>query len=195
MSHVTNVSDDEVLELKRAFRQHDREGTGDVKIKQMRGFLFFLFLWFFSLLIPSREHRRQQASTKTRALCPPSFSAQNMDYFLVIFRIALILLPNQRNTSRSQRRWCQDSTNAHFIFLSIFFSPQLFLAFILHDRERATSKFNGQAVSTSHLLFLHIIFLCNFPPYWHVCQKCQDWVEAQCFSPQLLFLLRFWSPK
>jgi len=33
------LSDDELLELKRAFRQYDRDGGGDVKIKEMRALL------------------------------------------------------------------------------------------------------------------------------------------------------------
>ena len=33
------LSEDELVELKRAFRQYDREGKGEIKIKQMRGLL------------------------------------------------------------------------------------------------------------------------------------------------------------
>ena len=34
-----DLTDDELLELKRAFRQYDRDGSGDVKIKEMRALL------------------------------------------------------------------------------------------------------------------------------------------------------------
>jgi len=79
MSHVTNISDDEVLELKRAFRQHDREGTGDVKIKQMRGVFSPSFFVIFLLTYTIATAQATPRFNKNARFIPPPCSSQNID--------------------------------------------------------------------------------------------------------------------
>ena len=97
-------------------------------------------------------------------------------------------------SSRSQRRWCQDSTNAHFIVLSIFLFPSIVSCFCFTRSREGDVKI--QWTGSFHLSssFFTFNFFVQFFPIPTRLPAMSRWIEAQFVAPHLLFLLRFFGP-